>query len=313
MPSPIRGGFLSQSLSVFDRLSPLIGAVLVGLALSAFLGSLAERRLASMVLNARVERAVLPVPGEAPEGNLNRERRVELESVLEKNPFGLARLRESAQSESDVQDTPSEERVFSVDGIKVVGSLPSVAAWLSEGDKVSLVLRGQTYGDFLLRDILPYSVILSKENVNYEVYISYRDKGVEASSGAAALSEGPVLGHAAMESQVSPAGEGTEGTVARELVDSLLMNPLEELKKVRLIPKFEDGTPVGIEVANVMDGSLLGELGVQKGDVVKSVNGIVIRNMGDVANAINSLMGGSRFEVAVGRGDGEVMLNYVVK
>lgn len=114
-------------------------------------------------------------------------------------------------------------------------------------------------------------------------------------------------------SKVQAASEGSEGVVARELVDSLLMNPFDELKRIRLIPKFVDGTPVGIEVANIMDGSVLKELGVEKGDVVKSVNGVVIRNMGDVANAINSLMGGSRFEVSVGRGDQDVMLNYVVK
>jgi hypothetical protein len=43
------------------------------------------------------------------------------------------------------------------------------------------------------------------------------------------------------------------------------------------------------------------------------VNGIPISNMGDVANAINSVMGGERFEVCVVRKDEPVQLNYVVR
>ncbi len=318
MHFPGKGSFLSSALSFFDRLSPLMGAAAVGMAFAALLGGLAERRLIPMVVDAQVNRVVLTVPGETDTEDLERERQRELRSILDKNPFGVSIKQEVSSSAGSVGSgggESTEERVFSVDGIKVVGSLPDVAAWLSEQDKVSLVLLNQTYGGFLLKEILPYSVILSKENVNYQVYISYRDQGKEASSSArkAPPSEAPVLAQGNGESQVKAAGDGTEGVVARELVDSLLMNPFEELKKIRLIPKFIDGAPVGIEVANIMDGSVLKELGVEKGDVVKSVNGVVIRNMGDVANAINSLMGGSRFEVSVGRGEQEVMLNYVVK
>lgn len=304
------GGFLPFCLSFFDKISPLLGALAIGISLSALFGGFAERKLAPLVSEAKIQSALAPSSALTEEEDLSASKAQDRRTLIQKNPFGLALLKHEIKE--DLLDEPAlEERVFSVDGIKVVGSLPSAAAWLREGDKVTLVLVGQVYEGFTLKEILPYSVILSKDNVNYQVYISYKDEGLEASSVTPRAPSSPSPSES--KTQITPASEGTEGAVARELVDSLLMNPLEELKKVRLIPKFEDGNPVGIEVANVMEGSLLGELGVQKGDVIRSVNGVVIRNMGDVANAINSLMGGSRFEVAVGRGDSEVMLNYVVK
>ncbi|MCF4150753.1 PDZ domain-containing protein [Dethiosulfovibrio sp. F2B] len=301
--------------ALLGKALPFLGALSLGVTIALFLGSVLDKELTPLIVDARASHYINDMNSNR--SGLNFEEIVEAESglFLTADPFDVSVKPEISENElpPDLM-TPEEERVFSVDGIKVVGSLPGVAAWLNEEDKVSLVLSGQKYGGFLLKEVLAYSVVLTKDNVNYEVYISYKDKGESASSKARERrklpEKTPVLSSG---SKVLPASEGSEGVVARELVDSLLMNPFNELKRVRLIPKFVDDKPAGIEVANIMDGSILKELGVQKGDIVKSVNGVVIRNMGDVANAINSLMGGSRFEVAVGRGEKEIMLNYVVR
>ncbi len=59
--------------------------------------------------------------------------------------------------------------------------------------------------------------------------------------------------------------------------------------------------------------SFLESVGVEKGDVIQSVNGLEIRNMGDVVNVINSLMGGSAFDVQVLRDGTPVSLKYNIK
>ena len=51
---------------------------------------------------------------------------------------------------------------------------------------------------------------------------------------------------------------------------------------------------------------------MQKGDVIKSVNGIPFTNMGDIANSINSLMNSERFDVEVTREGKPTALRYVV-
>ena len=305
-----RSGVLGSALLLFEKMAPPLGLFVLGISLSALGSSFLEARIVPLLGDLKVERAMVVSPSSSGTKDVKGQKLAQLRSISDKNPFSVLVKPEVAEID---QNLPvDDERVFSVDGIKVVGSLPGVAAWLSEQDKVSLVLLDQVYGGFTLKEISPYSVVLNKDNVNYQVYISYRDGGKTAlSQEKSRPMSKPVL--SGEGSKVQAASDGSEGVVARELVDSLLMNPFDELKRVRLIAKFVDGKPVGIEVANIMDGSVLKELGVEKGDVVKSVNGVVIRNMGDVANAINSLMGGSRFEVSVGRGDQDVMLNYVVK
>ena len=303
----------SSILVVLEKGAPMVGALILGITVSALVSSLVLRAVTPVLGDLRTQRGLSASPVQSIGPDLKAEKTAQLRAISDKNPFAVLIKPEVLVSEKGDKDLPPEdERVFSVDGIKVVGSLPEIAAWLSEQDKVSLVLLNQEYGGFILKEISPYSVVLNKDNVNYQVYISYRDQGKTASSqNRPKPAPEPVV--VAGGSKVQAASDSAEGVVARELVDSLLMNPFDELKRIRLVPKFVDGTPVGIEVANIMDGSVLKELGVERGDVVKSVNGVVIRNMGDVANAINSLMGGSRFEVSVGRGDQDVMLNYVVK
>jgi len=91
------------------------------------------------------------------------------------------------------------------------------------------------------------------------------------------------------------------------------MNPLDEMKKFRLRPKFDGDRALGVEVQWMDRNSFLESVGVEKGDVIQSVNGLEIRNMGDVVNVINSLMGGSAFDVQVLRGGTPVSLKYNIR
>ena len=69
----------------------------------------------------------------------------------------------------------------------------------------------------------------------------------------------------------------------------------------------------GLEVQWIQNESILKRLGVQRGDIIKSVNGIPFTNMGDIANSLNSLMSSERFDVEVTRGGQSTALRYVVK
>ena len=100
-----------------------------------------------------------------------------------------------------------------------------------------------------------------------------------------------------------------EGQVPSELVNQLVQNPFDELKRIRMRPNDKAG---GLEVQWIQNDSILKRLGVQRGDVIKSVNGIPFTNMGDIANSINSLMNSERFDVEVTRGGTSTALRYVV-
>ena len=109
---------------------------------------------------------------------------------------------------------------------------------------------------------------------------------------------------------VVAASANSEGSISAEMVNSLVQNPFDELKRIRMRPNEKAG---GLEVQWIQNDSILRQLGVQRGDVIKSVNGIPFTNMGDIANSINSLINSERFDVEVTRGGKATALRYTVK
>lgn len=97
--------------------------------------------------------------------------------------------------------------------------------------------------------------------------------------------------------------------IPRELVDKLLMNPYDEIAKMRMVPA-EGG---GMQLARIDPDSVLGLVGVKKDDVIKAVNGVEITNLSDATNAVNSMMSGTRFDVRVERSGKPLELRYQVK
>jgi type II secretory pathway component PulC len=112
---------------------------------------------------------------------------------------------------------------------------------------------------------------------------------------------------------IAAAPDGQAGVITQEDLNKLMMNPFEEMRKFRLRPKFEGNEPVGIEIQWIQNDSILGKLGVVKGDVLKSVNGIPTKNMDDITKAVNALMNGTRFDVEVIRDNAPINLTYMVR
>ena len=98
--------------------------------------------------------------------------------------------------------------------------------------------------------------------------------------------------------------------ISAGLVQQLMENPFDELKNVRLRPKEGEQ---GLQIQWINKDSILSQLGVQKGDVIRSINGIPFRNMADITNSMNSLMNSDRFDVEVVRDGKPSSLKYVIR
>ncbi len=198
--------------------------------------------------------------------------------------------------------------LFDLEGVRLTGTIPGISVWIKEDDKPqTIVLIGQSLKGYDLAEVDEDFIVLQKGQTTLTVLLRY-------SSRPPGSKTAPSLGGRGSSSQaVAAARPGQQGAISRELVNQLLMDPLEEMKKFRLRPKFDGETAQGVEVQWLDDKSILTSLGVKPGDVVQSVNGVQIRNMGDVVNVINSLMSGNTFDVHVVRGGKPEMLNYNIK
>jgi general secretion pathway protein C len=92
--------------------------------------------------------------------------------------------------------------------------------------------------------------------------------------------------------------------ISRETIDQSLRDPSELLTQARVLPKFEDGQMVGLQVNGIKPGSLFQELGIQEGDVITQFNGIPISSPDESARIFSELASAEQFDVVVRGADG---------
>lgn len=273
--------------------------VLMGLTLGWFADACLEALLGRFGTERAVGRSALPAEAERASSV-----GAGMEEFLTANPFRVSPMEVSLPTarSADVEVTGSLATAV------LRGTLPDVGAWIEDKGKVRLVLMGTSFDVYTLAKVTYREAVFVKEDEVVVRELRYSEPGSERGAFSTPVAEARPVG--VPEGSVTPARPGEQdGEVPSELVTSLVQNPFDELKKIRLRPN--DGGN-GLEIQWIQDDSILKQLGVQKGDVIKSVNGIPFTNMADIANSINSLMNSERFDVEVDREGKPTALRYVV-
>ncbi|MCL2767383.1 MAG: PDZ domain-containing protein [Synergistaceae bacterium] len=238
-----------------------------------------------------------------------------LNDFLSANPFSVSPFPVATTNVVEQVREVKTEVKNSFAEATLTGTFPAIGAWIQDNlnDKVNFVPVGESFDDYILAEVLYDRAIFQDAEENNVTKFLYLAVETPVSRPMANVPAPRTPQPQANQQVTAAVMGGQEGTIDRELINNLLMNPYDEMKKFRIRPKFEGTESLGIEVQWIQNDSILAKLGVAKNDVIKSVNGIPIKNMGDIANAINSLMNGSRFDVAVTRGNAPIDLSYVVR
>lgn len=306
-----------KGLTLFKKGKGSLFSSAAALGLAFFLSALGGYWAAGLAEESLIAREIAsardvltgPLPGSALSKGESREST--LKDFVAGDPFltGAAPSAAKVEEPSSKQLTASE--LYELEGIRLAGTLPGNAIWVEEGGKQRVILQGEKLKGYDLLYVEDDRVILSRGPATVTVYLRYAGREV----AAAPLPPPPVARPTPAPALpgVTAAGPGQKGSIPRETVNKLLLDPLDEMKKFRLRPKFDGGKALGVEVQWMDNASFLNALGVEKGDVIQTVNGLEIKNMGDVVNVINSLMGGSNFDVKVLRQGQTMDLNYNIK
>jgi general secretion pathway protein C len=103
----------------------------------------------------------------------------------------------------------------------------------------------------------------------------------------------------------APVPQTQSGTpVSREEIQKSMRDPSELLSQARVLPKFEQGQMVGLQVNGIKPGSLFQEIGLQEGDVITQFNGISINSPDQSARIFSELANAAEFNVVVKGADG---------
>ena len=235
-----------------------------------------------------------------------------LDGFLSANPFHISPQKPDTPppAPKPVEDKKPQPPEPSLDDVILRGTLPGVGGWFEQDGQLKLILVGKNIDRFRLAGVEYDSAQFRRGRTRITKYITYGPGAAKPTEEAPTPAPTPAPAPAHQTGNITAASENSEGSVPAEMVQSLVQNPFDELKRIRMRPNDKAG---GLEVQWIQNDSILKRLGVQRGDVIKSVNGIPFTNMGDIANSINSLMNSERFDVEVTRGGKNTPLRYVVK
>jgi hypothetical protein len=231
-------------------------------------------------------------------------------------PFGVPDSNPASQPAAIAPSSSANIKDF-----KLIGTLPPVGAWIEFNNEVSLMLKGHERNGYILDEIEPEYAVFTQGTGKFTLYLTYWSPGsrranAPPSRGSRAPQTPPspppppdLPATAAEDSGVIAAEpNGEDGAISRELLNELLVNPLAEVGKNRLVP-----TEDGMMIMGMRSDSLFLKLGLKPNDVITNVNGIGINDVGNVSNAISSMLSGTRLDFQIEREGESVKLGYAVR
>jgi len=105
----------------------------------------------------------------------------------------------------------------------------------------------------------------------------------------------------------------TNYNVSRALLDKVLSNQAELMRAARIIPFEENGRTAGVKVYGIRRSSLLGKLGIQNGDVLRTINGFDLSSPDSALEAYTKLREMDQFSIAMVRRGQARTMEYSVK
>ena len=105
----------------------------------------------------------------------------------------------------------------------------------------------------------------------------------------------------------------TNFNIDRMVVDKIIENQAELMKTARIVPEQENGKVVGIRLLNIRPDTLLGKLGMQQGDMLKTINGFDMTSPEKALEAYAKLRTAPSIQVGVVRGGKPMNLEYSIK
>jgi general secretion pathway protein C len=105
----------------------------------------------------------------------------------------------------------------------------------------------------------------------------------------------------------------TQFNVTRGLLDKILESQAELMRSARVIPHEENGQVVGVKLYGVRRHSLLGHLGINNGDMLRTINGFDMTSPDSALEAYARLREANRLSVAVTRRGQPISIDYNIQ
>lgn len=116
----------------------------------------------------------------------------------------------------------------------------------------------------------------------------------------------------ALEAGITQVSE-REYSIERSLVTSLLANQAALMRSARVIPHEEGGRVVGVKLYGIRRSSLLGRLGIQNGDMLRTINGYDMTSPDSALEAYARLQSADRITINLARRGQDMSIDYSIR
>ena len=305
---PARGGAgASGSAETMNRYA--IWAINTGLfVLCCFLlaGVIAEVGAAHL---APEPGAVAVTPAERP---MPRRERPDRSKILARNLFHSAEVAQAPEPEPVIEEEDLEETKLPLKLLGTAASEDRTLAWAAIDDlqerQHRVVATGGLIQQATVVRIERGRVVLRNQGRLEELTLDDDDTPTRVASRRAARPARPPR-TAVRERNENLASRVRQVAENRFRVDSddveeTVRNPASLFSQARILPRYEEGEMVGIQLNAIKEGSIFQEVGLEDGDTIVEFNGQGLGSPADSAQFLQQLMDGSGFDVTVRREDG---------
>ncbi len=274
--------------------------------------------LAAGLANAWIAEWLAASPGAAPVSKLSTSQTArtwsDRQTILDRNLFRVSTLlpERSAQNEPDLTAEQLEATRLPLKLLGTVASSEQGAAYAAIEDgqnhKKIVVRVGERLLDKATVLRIERRRIVLQHGANREELALDDDQKVPGGgirrAGARAAATPPAESTAELRDRIKRLSESSF-QVQREAVDEAVANPAELFSAARILPRYESGAMVGVQLSSIKPGSLFEAIGIQNGDTVTQVNGITVTSPQDTATLLKELTESSEFQVNVLGADGQ--------
>jgi general secretion pathway protein C len=253
-------------------------------------------------------------PGVAPDEQSNGYR-----ALLERNLFGVE-VREAPPADTvaaaaEVQPVKSAAELgLSLSGT-VTGPPESAFAIINKPPDQELYRIGDEVSPGIVLESIGYGEVVLRRGVErLQLAIDDNQPGGLAPGirrfGGLTVPPTPAPTQATGVREVAP----NSYLVDRDTVSDSLSNLSTMMKDIRVIPSFDAAKePNGYRVASIRFGSLLDKLGVKRGDVIQTINGLPISDPDRAYQAYQQFKEETSIQIEVLRGGQPITLTYEIQ
>ncbi|MBN1653213.1 MAG: general secretion pathway protein GspC [Deltaproteobacteria bacterium] len=105
----------------------------------------------------------------------------------------------------------------------------------------------------------------------------------------------------------------TKFTIQRSLIDKVLANQAALMRSARIVPHERDGQVEGVKLYGIRRNSLLGKLGLQNGDLLRSINGFDMTSPDSALEAYSRLRSADNLTVSIQRRRQDMNIAYGIQ